>query len=240
MGSFEESSWSREDFSRNYLDKADIYIAERRRMFGLAVSYMVHFHGNSDGLSVVDLGCGDGALAHELLRVNPKLSFTLVDASQDMLLRADERLGVYTNVHFVKASFAGLLDGTVDLGEFDLCVSAQAIHHLSFEEKADLFKYIFKHLSDRGSFLNIDVVRPPSEEIEAWYFDIWRGWMRMKMAEAGLDEDPERVISQFKDPASMNRPDTLEAQLDALRDAGFRDVDCYYKNGIFAVFGGRK
>jgi tRNA (cmo5U34)-methyltransferase len=37
----------------------------------------------------------------------------------------------------------------------------------------------------------------------------------------------------------MNKPDTLEDQLEALSETGFRDVDCYYKNGIFAVFGGK-
>jgi tRNA (cmo5U34)-methyltransferase len=38
----------------------------------------------------------------------------------------------------------------------------------------------------------------------------------------------------------MNRPDTLEDQLAALRSAGYLDVDCFYKNGMFAVFGGKK
>ena len=60
-------------------------------------------------------------------------------------------------------------------------------------------------------------------------------------ANSGLTDEPaEEIIKRYKDPASTNRPDTLEDQLSALIDAGFSDVDCYYKNGIFAVFGGRK
>ena len=31
-----------------------------------------------------------------------------------------------------------------------------------------------------------------------------------------------------------------EDQINALKEIGFREVDCYYKYGIFAVFGGRK
>jgi len=38
----------------------------------------------------------------------------------------------------------------------------------------------------------------------------------------------------------MNKPDTLSNQLTALEEAGFLDVDCYFKNGIFAVFGGKR
>ncbi len=37
-----------------------------------------------------------------------------------------------------------------------------------------------------------------------------------------------------------NKPDTLISQLDLLNDIGFKDVDCFYKYGIFAVFGGAK
>ncbi|NOY65253.1 MAG: class I SAM-dependent methyltransferase, partial [Nitrospirae bacterium] len=33
---------------------------------------------------------------------------------------------------------------------------------------------------------------------------------------------------------------TLEAQLDALRETGFKEVDCYYKYGVFAIYGGRR
>jgi tRNA (cmo5U34)-methyltransferase len=37
-----------------------------------------------------------------------------------------------------------------------------------------------------------------------------------------------------------NRPSSLFDQLQALSKAGFEDVDCFYKYGIFAIFGGTK
>jgi tRNA (cmo5U34)-methyltransferase len=37
-----------------------------------------------------------------------------------------------------------------------------------------------------------------------------------------------------------NIPDTLESQLEVLKDIGFEDVDCYCKYGIFSMFGGSK
>ncbi len=37
-----------------------------------------------------------------------------------------------------------------------------------------------------------------------------------------------------------NIPDTLESQLEALKDIGFNNVDCFYKYGIFALFGGSR
>jgi tRNA (cmo5U34)-methyltransferase len=241
MSEFSESAWAREDFSKNYLERADVYIVERRRMFALAVSFYRQFLYDRKGVRLLDLGSGDGVLAHEILKTGPNVSATLVDGSQDMLYKAAERMGGYGGVRYVKASFQELLDGAALLGEFDFCVSSLAIHHLSMQEKSALFKFILENLSMGGAFINIDVVLAPSEELEGWYFALWREWMRHMQARLDIrDEAAEDIITKYKDPASMNRPDTLEGQLAALKDAGFRDVDCYYKNGIFAVFGGRK
>jgi tRNA (cmo5U34)-methyltransferase len=89
--------------------------------------------------------------------------------------------------------------------------------------------------------VNIDVVLAPSGELREWYYAVWRDWMREMFGRFSIeDELPQDIIMRYEDPASTNRPDALEAQLEALREAGFRDVDCYLKNGIFAVFGGRK
>lgn len=103
------------------------------------------------------------------------------------------------------------------------------------------FEYIASHLNSGGHFVNMDVVRPPSEELEGWYFAIWKDWMWYMMNYYNIkDEMPEDLIRRYKDPSSMNKPDTLGNQLKALEEAGFLDVDCYFKNGIFTVLGGKK
>lgn len=37
-----------------------------------------------------------------------------------------------------------------------------------------------------------------------------------------------------------NIPDTLDSQIQALTQIGFKEVDCYFKHGIFYLFGGFK
>lgn len=39
---------------------------------------------------------------------------------------------------------------------------------------------------------------------------------------------------------SENKPSSLLSQLSILENVGFKDVECYYKYGIFVLFGGRK
>lgn len=244
MDTFRKSAWADKDFSKNYLDKADIYIADRRKMIGLFSSLLTCFLDDRKDVRVLDLGCGDGVLTAEILSqcgLGRTIRATLVDGSADMLHRAGDRLGPSGNIAYVNASFHELINGRSPLGSFDLCMSSQAIHHLDMKEKTALFRFIFGHLNEGGCFINADVVLPPSEGLQTWYFKLWRESMQYMMDQAGVtDETPEEVIRRYQDPASMNRPDTLGDQLAALKEAGFRDVDCYFKDGIFTVFGGRK
>jgi len=241
MKTFGDSSWAKEDFSKKYLERADIYIVERRKMFRIVASFFGHFFEGRTGISLLDLGCGDGVFTEELLKIDDRISATLVDGSEAMLQRARQRLEAYRCVHFIRASFQEILDNGTELPEVDLCLSSQAIHHLEMKDKASLFRYIHTHLKAGGCFVNVDVVRAPSKEVQEWYLAMWRDWMGEMFGRFRIDDElPQDIIKRYEDPASMNRPDTLEAQLEALRDAGFRDVDCYYKHGIFVIFGGRK
>lgn len=239
--SFYRSLWAEEEFSKNYLERADMYIPERRKMIALVSSLFAFFYHERREVSVLDLGCGDGVLTEALLMRDASLAVTLVDGSAAMLQKARERLKTYRRLTFIQASFQDILCGRISPGNCDYCVSSMAIHHLDRREKAALFGWIAGQVRGGGRFVNIDAVLPPSDELEGWYFSGWREWMQKMFDRNDVkDEGPDDIIRRYKDPASMNRPDTLEDQLGALKDAGFSEVDCYYKNGIFTVFGGKK
>ena len=240
MDTFNQSACAQETFSKDFLEKADIYIQERRKMIRSVSSLFSFYFKEKSNIHTLDLGCGDGILTEELISKNGTIIATLVDGSLTMLQKARERLTSYSGMHFIHASFQELLTGTIPLDHFDLCVSSFAIHHLEMREKKNLFRYIYGHLNAGGHFVNIDVVLSPSEGLEEWYLSIWREWMQHMQDQLNVkDELPENIIKRYKDPLSMNKPDTLEDQLEALRETDFRDVDCYYKNGIFSVFGGK-
>src|SRR5512142_3359075 len=113
-----------------------------------------------------------------------------------------------------------------------------AVHHLDLKGKGDLFGWIYSHLRDGGYFLNIDVVLAPNDDLDAWYMALWREWIAEKKASAGITGDLyDDTMRRYRDNRD-NKPDTLEAQFEALREIGFKDVDCYYKYGIFTIYGG--
>lgn len=240
MTEFNKTNWSRPEFSQQYRDNADIYIVERRRMIDIMRSFYRYFILDNEQKNILDLGCGDGILAHNLLEIDSSISATLIDPSEDMLIRAKERLRVFDNVNYIKASFQDLIKNDILQNGFNFIVSSLAIHHLTFEEKRSLFRTIYAHLHTGGYFMNIDVILAPAADLEEWYMKLWHEWMDERKAALGLERDLFDDITKRYKALEENKPDTLEQQLNALKETGFRKVDCYYKYGVFAVFGGGK
>ncbi len=240
MTEFNKSNWAKADFSQEYREKADIYIVERRRMFTIMKSFYRHFPGGRQNNALLDLGCGDGIVTHELLSVDNSISATLIDGSGDMLDKARERLEGFNNISYIRASFQEMLERDILGQDFDFIVSSMAIHHLTMDEKRGIFRLIHSHLKTGGYFMNIDVILAPTETLDQWYMNIWEEWMDEKKASLGMESDPSRnIIRRYKE-LEENKPDTMDDQLNALRDIGFKDVDCYYKYGIFTIYGGLK
>ncbi len=241
MSGFSESNWAKREFTKGYRDNADIFIVDRRRMLTIVQSFYSHFIKKGKRRAMLDLGCGDGIVTAAVAEVDGSVAATLVDASSDMLARARERLnGMQTAPRFIRSTFQEIIRRGRLEGGFDLIASSLAIHHLAMDEKTLLFKKIYRLLNRGGHFVNIDVVLAPSETLEQWYLSLWRDWIdenkwNLSLSGRGFDG----IIERYKN-AEENKPDTLKVQLEALENIGFGDVDCYYRNGIFTMFGGRR
>lgn len=240
MSDFEKSSWGDSGFGQEYREKADIYVIERRRLFSILKSFYRHFLPGEKGKRVLDLGAGDGVITRELLDVDPSLRPTLIDGSAEMLATAAERLENVEDITYLQATFQDLTGGMELPGGYHFIVSSLAIHHLEADDKRKLYELAYDLLVPDGLFMNIDLVRAPKDAVEEWYMSLWREWIDERKASLGFEGDIfGEIIRRYKDNED-NRLDTLDDQLSMLIGAGFRDVDCYYKYGIFTIFGGRK
>ena len=238
MSKFEESKWADRRYSRSYRDDADIYIPFRNECIEIAKSFYEHFVSDHAEARILDLACGDSFFIQEFLKSFTPAKVMLVDGSSEMLEAAKERMGNRGTLNFTKASFQELLSNDPLNDTFDFVYSSFAVHHLTFTEKKELYAYIHKRLSPGGCFVHNDVVRPSFDRLEKWYFSLWRQWIQEhpdKERGEELLDTPEKYKA---DPENM--PDTLESQLEALKKVGFNNVDCYFKYGIFCLFGGSK
>jgi len=239
MSQFEASRWTDSQFSQDYRDEAEIYLPYRSNIFKVAMSYFEFFVSHKRKLSVLDLGCGDGQFIQELLQSHKLKKLVLLDGSREMLESAKKRLVGNAGLNFVEATFQELLKKDPLLGQkFDFIFSSLAIHHLTKEEKSDVYEYAYNHLNFDGHFLNYDVIIAPTTDLEKWCMSLWRLWIKdhpRKDDAAKLLDIPEKYKAN-----TDNIADSLSDQLEALRLVGFEGVDCFFKYGAFALFGGRR
>ncbi len=181
-------------------------------------------------IDVLDLGAGTGLLAAFTAYSFPRARITMVDISNEMLERARERFEMGGDRFRFEVSDYGV---ERIQEKYDAVVSGLSIHHLSDEQKRSLFQQIHGALKDGGVFVNAEQVRGATPEIEQAHRERWLTRVR----ELGVNE---RDLTAALERMKFDRAATLEEQLEWLKQAGFREIDCTYKNLIFAVYAGRK
>ena len=242
---FDSSGWSGKKKVDLYLAHADTLIPVRREMARLLVSFASRFivpNGAGAGkIRLLDLGSGDGSMVEGVVNsIGARATF--VDGSDDMLAAAKERYKAHGDATFLRATFEDIIAGRVEVerpeGGFDLIVSAFAIHHLTTGERQALFKQLAAMSADRGWFINMDTVLSASPELEEWFMELRKEAAR-EFAGAEEIEGLGDFVEGHKNKAHHERLDTLEVQMKALEEAGYRSVECFYKFGVFAMYGGQ-
>ncbi|MEH2309447.1 class I SAM-dependent methyltransferase [Nostoc sp.] len=179
-------------------------------------------------IKVLDLGAGTGLYSGMVQSVFPNAEFTLLDLAPEMLEKAKLRFSKMGKSP--KILIGDYIE--TDLGDsYDLIISALSIHHLSDFDKELLYQRIYDVLNPGGIFVNADQVIGKTPDLEELYRQQWLDSIHAK----GISKEDFKAAQKRME---YDRMATLEIQLHWLEAAGFQNVDCWYKNFSFAVFGG--
>jgi tRNA (cmo5U34)-methyltransferase len=179
--------------------------------------------------TIVDLGAGSGLLSVLIRDRFPEAHIHLIDFSSPMLELARQRLAGAARVSFHQSDY--LADPLPQ--EVCAVVSSLSIHHVDDDGKQKIFRKAYAALKPNGVFVNAEQVAGPTPELEARYKALWLEQVR----EAGASEQQvaDSLLRQQEDRCS-----SVEDQLRWMRDAGFADADCWFKENRFAVLAGTK
>lgn len=181
---------------------------------------------------ILDLGVGTGNLAERLLESFPHAHLLGIDLVRRFVDLAEERLSRH-GARF-ELRVADVVDCAHEPEQYDLVVTSFVFHHLSDDDKRRLYTRIQESLCPGGLFLNVDFVDSASP--------FWSGAfdaLRIRhLRDAGWSE---REIHTFHtEHRALETPAPMETQISWLGDAGFVDIECFWKYLNLATFGGRR
>jgi tRNA (cmo5U34)-methyltransferase len=178
-------------------------------------------------IRVLDLGAGTGLFSKKVFAVFPKAQFVLVDVADKMLDVARERFQGFAGQFQFEISDYREMKFQQD---FDLVISSLSIHHLEDADKRALFKAIFRALRDPGAFINVDQIRGETQNLRNLY---WNRWMKHVHQSGASDDQIQASINRRRE---FDKEALLTDQLGWLKESGFSNVDCVYKNYFLGVF----
>lgn len=220
----------------NNIDRAKKYSTvkgfdppRKARMLEVVVRSLVEL--TPQDATLLELGAGSGDLTYQLLDTG-HFNIYATDGAEAMLelAKQDKRSGSvrWGNLDFSDPGWVS------SLGQrFDAVTSSMAIHHA--ESKLGVFINVYEALEDGGVFIFSDHMAGSHQNVDSL---IERERTRVRL---GTVSDEERVLEFIRqDRASQasegNACESVSAYVDYLTEAGFRGVDCVWRDYWMAVF----
>jgi len=192
------------------------YFLDRHRAVASAVEE------TSRELRILDLGCGTGVELEIIFSRAPNALITCIDISGGML---EELRRKYTDslgqIEVIQGSF---LDMPFIERHYEYVVSVLAMHHLTYEQKLNLYARVRKALLPGGMYIEGDYYLPSEEEQQrlAWY---------QKLLKTGVISPDTQY--------HIDIPFSVSRQRQVLLEAGFSELELLFEGENKAVLSAR-
>jgi tRNA (cmo5U34)-methyltransferase len=227
--------WKSEEVARSFAALS----AQRERERGEQLAFVARLlpFSTDEAFTFVDLGAGTGAASRAILQEYPKASAILADYSRQMMAEGENSLTQYAGRYrYVELdmSTGEWPDSELPL-PLDAAVSALSIHHLPDARKQAMFREIRQRLRRGGWYVNYDPVRAPDDTLES----IWLRVNDRYDPEGPYKRTHRTSQEQLRYENHVRYMIPLAPQLEWLRDAGFVDIDVFWKRLDWVIYGGR-
>ena len=230
--------WASETYVDEWVTRQQSEDPGRAERFQLMCDLFPFPHDAS--VTILDLGAGYGPVSAFILDRYPNATCVGQDGSAPMLDRARTlmaRYGERFTPHHSDLFEADWLP--TRFGPLDAAVSSICLHNLrDFTRIGEIYGDVRRRLKPGGVFLNLDLVNAPTPGLRQRY--VTATTARRERAGASRPDVTAMVRSGEHPHAGGAGPFQagLDEHLRALKAAGYRDVDCFWKELRLALFGG--
>lgn len=233
QGDTNATLWKSEEVARAFVGAEGQRERERQEQF-LLVARVLPFD-RTDAFTFIDLGAGTGAASRAVLNDCPRATAILAEFSPAMMAEGDKLLGPYTGRYrYVEFDMTSSDWPTEIPARVDAVISTLSIHHLPDDRKRSIFREIRDRLQPGGWYVNFDPVRAPEAALDA----IWERINDRYDPDAPYKRTHRTPLEQARWENHVRYISPLGPQIDWLREAGFVDVDVFWKRLDWVIYGG--
>lgn len=208
------------EFSKNYTNDM---IGCAPHYLQLVESFVKHLPKKFKPRSILDLGCGNGNITSQLVPYFPNATYTLVDASTEMINLCRQKFKghncIYHNKYFKDFSF--------NKDSYDLIVAGFSLHHLEDKEKQSIFKDIYSSLKQGGIFSYSDLMISKTNPDHPKILEEWNRFVNISFPDG---EKWKWIMEHYE---AFDKPTDYTIQLEWMKNAGFDSIQILYNQGYW-------
>lgn len=198
-----------------------------REMMATLTTFLQQHFANKP-FSLVDAGCGDSSVIHEVLKNFQLSSYTGIDAAQAVLELAENN---FSDINCKKEFICGNMQQAIQqlTGKYNIIFTSYAVHHLALTDKAQFLHDCYKKLEPNGYLILIDGILKQGQPREAWLDELAS---RMQLTQNLSAEQTEERISSHARHADF--PIEIAAYKEIASQQPWKRLEVLFERDIFA------
>lgn len=183
----------------------------------------------TDNTNIVDFGCANGLTIEPFIKQFKHNEYILNDVSSHMLVKCAER--------YVKEIMQGIvavkkhdLRHIPQYSNVSLCLSVLTMQFIPVEYRPYLMNAIYDSLNVGGAFIIVEKVMGSHAELDEAFV---RGYYDVKRKNGYSDK---QIIAKRESLENVLVPLQADWNISMLQQAGFKKIDCFWRNLNFAAW----
>lgn len=182
-----------------------------------------------DKTNIYDIGTSTGETIANLSAIHQgkDLQYIGVDSSESMFKKAKDR---FKDRSDVQIRLGDATDYLFSIRNASFVTSVLTMQFIPHESRAGLIQKIYNGMRAGGGFILVEKVIGSTPRFDQMYVELYH---ELKLKN-GLSLD--HVMNKARSLRGVQRPNTIEENREMLKEAGFKDIDIFFKWSNFTAF----